>query len=478
MAFSLSHPLFFHLRREFLAESMIRSARGFAWISDKLPKLSSSASPKPIPANPKTPEDYRPLENECFQNPYDFYRLIRDEYPVYQLPNGIFCISRYEDIVKLSRDTDTFSSAHQGVVAGLKPHQDLLKMVHRFEVLSDLGVIPADVLATSDQPKHTAERKVGHGILNARFVKGLEDELEILCKEMMDRFIPAGEVEFMQEFGWRLPMILIIRLLGLPEEDFEQIKIWCVETLNSQSGIASSADLARNRAGTLAFLRYCWRQFLLAQRNPKDDFMGTLVAAVADPDSDFDEKLAVSAIFQLLVAGSDSSATSMGNALKMLIENPQVQQEMREDLGEIPAFIEEVFRLESAFQGHFRWTKKDCELHGVKLPKGSRIFLMWASGNRDERFWDNPDEISLQRKNGKKHLTFGHGIHACLGRELARMEIRIVLREFLTRTTNLRIVGEAPFIASMFARTLVQLPIRFDPVEIDQSKLSQVERTA
>lgn len=478
MALTLSHPLFFHFRRELLAESMIRSARGFAWISEKLPGFSRTATPRPIPTNPKTPEDYRPLENACFQNPYDFYRLIRDEYPVYQLPNGIYCISRYADIVQLSRDTETFSSAHQGVVAGLKPHQDLLKMVHRFEVLSDLGVIPADVLATSDQPKHTGERKVGHGLLNARFVKSLEEELEILCKEMMDKFIPTGEVEFMQEFGWRLPMILIIRLLGLPEKDFEQIKEWCVDAINSQSGITSSADLARNRAGTLAFLRYCWRQFLLAQRNPKDDFMGTLVAAVADPNSEFDEKVAVSSIFQLLVAGSDSSATSMGNALKMLIENPDLQQEMREDLTKIPAFIEEVFRLESAFQGHFRWTKQDSELHGVKLPKGSRIFLMWASGNRDERFWENPDEISMQRKNGKKHLTFGHGIHACLGRELARMEIRIVLREFLTRTQNLQISGDAPFIASMFARTLVQLPIRFEPVDNTQSQLSQVESTA
>jgi cytochrome P450 len=140
--------------------------------------------------------------------------------------------------------------------------------------------------------------------------------------------------------------------------------------------------------------------------------------------------------------------------------------------------VEEVFRLEAAFQGHFRWAKKDCELHGVKLPRGSRVFLMWASGNRDERVFDHPDEIRLDRKNGKKHLTFGHGIHACIGRELARSEIRIVLREFLLRTRNLKIEGEAPFLASMFARTLVRLPIVFDPVTADDSSESGIRDAA
>ena len=127
-------------------------------------------------------------------------------------------------------------------------------------------------------------------------------------------------------------------------------------------------------------------------------------------------------------------------------------------------FIEEVFRLEAAFQGHFRWTKTDTELHGVSLPAGSRIFLMWAAANRDVTMFENPDAIDLNRPNGKKHLTFGHGIHACIGRELARSEIRIVLREFILRTENLKIVGDAPFIASMFAHTLQKLPVRFDVI--------------
>ncbi|MCG8671395.1 MAG: cytochrome P450, partial [Pseudomonadales bacterium] len=408
------------------------------------------------------PEDFNPLGNECFQNPYEFYRLLRDEYPVYQLKNGVFCVSRYHDIAALSRDTDTYSSQHQGVVANLKPNQDLLKEVAKFEKLSRLGVIPADVLATSDPPVHTQERKVGHASLGARYVKSLEPEVEALCESMLFPLLEKGQMEFMQSFGWRLPMILIMRLLGLPEQDFEQIKLWCVEILNSQNGIQRSGELAASYAAALTFLRYCWQHFLKAKRNPKDNLIGLFVRNVLDSNTDFNDQKAVSAIFQLIIAGSDSSATTMGNALKMMIENPNVQSQLREDPALIPAFVEEVFRLESAFQGHFRWAKHDTVLHGQSLPKGSRIFLMWASGNRDERFWEQPDQLLLNRKNGKKHLTFGHGVHACLGRELARMEIKIVLKAFLDNTRTLRINGETPYVASMFARTLLTLPIAFE----------------
>lgn len=457
----------FHGRRQLLSRAIEASMRLAAWrLRAAEGKQGAAVEEAPLPANPKVPEDFRPLENVCFQDPYDFYKMLRDSYPLYQLPNGIYCVSRYEDIAAVSRDTDNFSSTHQGVIAGLRPGQSIMKAGAQLEKMGELGLIPSDVLALSDPPKHTSERKVGHKGLNSRFVKSLEVQVETMVREMMDEFVDQGKVEFMQEFGWKLPMKLIINLLGFPESDFQAIKEWCVHGINSQSGITTKAELMESRAASLAFIRYCWRQFLIAKKNRRNDLSAIFVDAAADPDNPMTDQIAVSAIFQLLIAGSDSSATSMGNALKMLIENPEIAKEVRGDMdNKLPAFIEEVFRLESAFQGHFRWVKNDTELHGVKLPRGSRLFLMWASGNRDERIWDVPDVIDLNRTNGKKHLTFGHGIHACIGRELARSEIRIVLRDFLLRTENLRIEGEAPFLASMFARTLLTLPVAFDVVK-------------
>jgi cytochrome P450 len=456
---------FYHSRRKALSYSLEALLRYHSWqITRKQAKKPAKQQLPPI-TNPASPADFRPLQAECFQNPYNFYRLIRNDHPVYQLPNGIFCLSRFEDIVTVSRDTEHYSSTHQGIIAGLAKGANVEQAGAKMAKIAAMGIVPSDVLALSDPPQHTSQRKVGHKGLNARFVKSLEGEVAALSKTMMDEFIESGQVEFMQQFGWKLPMVLIIRLLGLPEQDFDAIKGWCVHGISTQSGIATPAELMYSRSQMMVFMRYCWQQFLTAKKKPRHDLTRVFVDAASDPDHPMTDAVAVSGIMQLLLAGSDSSATSMGNALKMLIENPKIADDIRADIDtKLPLFIEEVFRLEAAFQGHFRWTKKDCELHGVTLPKNSRIFLMWASGNRDERVFDNPDEIDLSRKNAKKHLTFGHGIHACIGRELARTEIRIVLRDFLLRTKNLQIDGEAPFLASMFARTLVSLPITFEPV--------------
>lgn len=453
--------LIYQTRRELLSLAFSSSLRGYAGITRKLPALPRLQR-QPKSQTSGTLSDFKPLDNECFQNPYGFYQTLRDQHPVYQLPNGVWCISRYDDILRISRDTDTFSSQHQGVIANLKPHQDLLTQVKRFRQLTKLGIIPADVLATSDPPEHTNERKVGHSTLGARYVKSLEPDVITLCNQLLAAHLSQGHMEFMRDLAWRLPMQLIIKLLGLPATDYARIKRWCVAILESQNGIQSNSQLAESYDAALTFLRYCWRHFLMAQANPGDNLIGLFVKAAQDPTSTLTDEKAVSAIFQLVVAGSDSSATTMGNALKLMVENPAIYEQLAASPDKIPAFIEEVFRLESAFQGHFRWATTDTRIHNTFIPKGSRLFLMWASGNRDERFWENPNEIILGRKHGKKHLTFGHGVHACLGRELARMEIRVVLTAFLEQTKNLRITGSTPYIASMFARTLVQLPISFE----------------
>lgn len=450
----------FHIRRKALSHGIEAMLRARAALMRDAPRHQDTA--EPIPDILQSPEDFRPLHNACFQNPYPFYKMLRDGYPIYRLANGIYCVSRYEDIAAVSKNTDLFSSTYQGAIAGLRPGQSIVDLGKKQQRLADLGLIPGNVLALSDPPIHTSERKVAHKGLNSRFVKTLDGMVEALCQSMMDEFIDSGEVEFMQAFAWRLPMRVIIRLLGFPEDDYEKVKAWCVHGITTQSGIATHRELMVAQAELIAFVRYCWEQFLEAKRRPRDDLSAIFVEAVNDPDNVMTEAAAVSAMFQLLIAGSDSSATSMGNALKMLIENPDIYAELCADMSKLPAFIEEVFRLESAFQGHFRWVKQDTQLHGVELPAGSRLFLMWASGNRDEGVFENPDAIKLDRANGKKHLTFGHGVHACIGRELARSEIRIVLREFLRRTENLRINGSAPFQASMFAHTLVRLPIAFD----------------
>lgn len=456
----------FHTRRRILSlgiENMLR-------LTAALSKKSCNTASCPIHQDePKTythPEDYRPLDAEFFQNPYGFYQLLRDEYPIYQLKNGIYCISRFDDIASICRDTDTFSSSYQGIIPGLKPHQSIERAGKALDAVGKLGIAPSNVLALADPPRHAAERKASARGLNTGFAKHIDDDIRSITNDLLDELIKPNsknEIEFMEAFAWKMPMQVVMKLLGYPIADYSKIKNWCADIISLQTGIATAAELKKYQASGLALMRYCWKQYLHAKANfaeHEHNATGIFIKASLDSSNHIDDQIAVSSIFQTIIAGSDSSATSMGNAIKMLIENPEIEKEIRADIdNKLPAFIEEVFRLEAAFQGHFRWAKKDAEINGVKLPRGSRIFLMWASANRDESIFPNPNAIDLNRDNGKKHMTFGFGLHACAGRELARAEIKIALTEILKRSKNMEIIGETPFVASMFTHSLSKLPI-------------------
>ncbi len=451
----------FHARRLLASYLFEMALRSFSTLANKKSQKKTKNHQKPL-KNPQRPEDFAPLSQSNFADPFPYYRLLRDQFPIYRLPNSKFwLVSRYDDIIEVARNTEAYSSKITEILVSGKPKELRQDTPSFAECLGAWGVVPVDVLAVQDPPIHTAERKIAHSGFNAHFIKALEPEVQTLCDEMFDELLPRGEFEFIQNFAWRLPMRLIIRLLGLPEEDYEQIKNWCCANIRQLSGITTRAESLKTGCSSAQFVRYIWKHYLRMKKNPPDNFTGVLIREANDPNSVMTDQRAISSIFQLLIAGSDSSASSMGNALRLLAMHPEIEQQLRQEPEKINTFIEEVFRLESAFQGHFRLTTREITLHGMTIPANQRVFLLWASGNRDERFWENPDVIDLNRSNGKKHLTFGHGVHACVGRELARMEIRIVISTLLARTKSFTIAGEIPFEASMFARTLLALPLRF-----------------
>ena len=470
--------VFFHARRIVLSHLLERACllQGVLTPRGKAPRPSPHATQIQTVGEKKSPADFAPLTQACFDDPYPFYAALRADAPVYQLPNGIYCVSRYADLQAVCMDTETYSSKYQGIAATIRQGQDIEKLGLRIAKLADWGLTPADVLAVDDPPGHMAQRKaIGRGFA-AQAIKDGEPMVAALAREILAECLPRGQMDFVHDMGWRLPMLVIMRVLGLPDSDFDRVKDGALHAISLQTGIANPAQVGAHQAGAIRLVRYSWAQFLAAQkRDPQGQgmegvspVMAMLIRATL-PAADgaapaMSEAQAASAIFQLLVAGSDSSATSMGSAIKMLLDHPDLADEIRLDVqsgtGEkLDAFIEEVFRLEAAFQGHFRWVTQDTVLHGVALPRGSRVFLIWAAGNRDESVFPQPDAIDLQRANGRKHLTFGWGAHACIGRELARSEIRIVLREMLTRTQGWRQVGTAPYMASMFSRSLEHLPL-------------------
>ncbi len=463
----------YHLRRLGLSYLGEYSLKFFVWQQSIQAALLSvfktnTAQPEARPPieNPSKPEDFDPTSVGNIEQPYAYYRLLRDQRPVYK-PEGLdfYCVSRFEDIQEVAKKTDVYSSNIVGVL--LDKRKGGVAGIHSVGKPGEasqrnFGTHPVDVLAIQDPPAHKYQKVLTHKIVSTTFVQNLEPDVRVLADQLISEFMPQGRTEFMGQVAWRLPMLMAMRLVGFPEKDYDAIKRGCSHAVQLLSGVLTPVEFARNSVEALVFFRYCWKQYLQAKKRPQDDITGGLAKAASDPAHPLTDEEAVSIIFQLLIAGSDSSASTMGNALRLLCENPEVQQRLRNEPARIPDFIEEVLRLESAFQGHFRILLEDAELQGVQLPKGSRLFLLWASGNRDERYWPDAEQIDIDRDNLKRHLTFGYGLHACLGRELARMEIRVVLEELLSRTTAMQVVGETPHVVSMFTRTLLQLPVAFE----------------
>lgn len=174
-----------------------------------------------------------------------------------------------------------------------------------------------------------------------------------------------------------------------------------------------------------------------------------------------------SIVLQIIMAGNDSSASAMGSCVRMLVERPDIQKMLREDQSKIPDFVDEILRLESPFAGHFRKVVKPVKIRDSQFLPGDRIQVLWASGNRDPRVFDRPDELNLSRKSKRRHLGFGYGIHMCLGNPLAKMEIRVVLEELLSKTKTIysRYDIESPmYIQSAFVRSLDSLYVGVETI--------------
>jgi cytochrome P450 len=455
----------YHGRRvamSLLEEGLLRTAAGVGG----LPGGARGAAAPAAAAVPARPEDVDPLARSGLADPYGYYRLLREQRPVYR-PRGadFWCVSRYEDVQQLVAQTGVYSSQMVGVMlskrrggqAALHPPGDAQGRVRNW------GVHPVDVLAVQDAPAHGYQRPLGQGYFTPKFVRGLEAEVRSLAVQLIGDFLPAGRTEFMASTAWRLPMSMAMRLLGMPPADYPRIKEGCAHGTALLSGACTQAEFIGHAAAILSLYRYTWRSYLAARRQGSDNFSGALARSADDPQHPLTHEEAASIVFQVLNAGSDSSASTMGNAVKMLIEHPEVEQRLRAEPAKIADFVDEVLRLESPFQGHFRITRQDVSLHGQHLPRGTRLFLMWASANRDERFWKDPERLDIDRENLRRHVAFGFGPHGCLGRELARMEVRIVLEELLRRTRRIALAGPTPYEAGVFLRTLVELPLAVEP---------------
>lgn len=353
--------------------------------------------------------------------PHQFYAQLREHHPlIWSRQTRAWVLTRYDDIRRVLRDHETFSSE--------LPDEPLLS--GRDDVVLEQVAPPGtkDMLG-ADRPDHTRLRK----LLSMDFTPGkisrMQPRIEEICRRTLDGAAQRDSFDVVKGLSEPLPVSIIAELLGIPPELGEQFKQWSDAATAPVPPDASDAQVAQRNQQIVDFRAYLREQIEQRHAHPTEDFIGRLVAA-HDDDSKLSDAEVLAAVNLLLLAGNETTTNLISNAVLAMTRFPQRQRELCEDPALMEAAVEEFLRYDGSVQFTARRLLADAEFQGRTLKRGEQVLLVLASGNRDPRVFDHPDELDFHRPRGK-HLGFGDWIHICLGQFLARIETRAALRALL-----------------------------------------------
>jgi cytochrome P450 len=385
-----------------------------------------------------------PYHADQRKSPYETWRRLRDEAPVYHNKRyGFWALSRFADVLAASLDTETFSSA-RGIT---------------LDTIGDPIRLPMMIMM--DPPLHDAFRKVVSRAYTPRRIAGLEVRIRELCAGYLDPFVGAGSFDFVQDFGMRLPVMVISTLLGFPEKDHDQLREWSDIGLHREEGKEGLTPAAQE-AQELTFAYY-FAQVAERRRQPQDDLITALVQAdLETPDGvvrKLDDLEVMGMMGLISNAGNETVARLLGWVSLVLDDYPDARREMAEDPSLIPSGIEELLRYEAPSPIQGRYVTRDVEMHGTVIPEGAKLALLTGSAGRDERKYPDPDIYAIHRSIDR-HVTFGYGAHFCLGAALARMEGKVALTEVLRRFPTWEVDRDAvTYVATNTVRGPSSVPI-------------------
>ncbi|HEX5367303.1 MAG TPA: cytochrome P450 [Acidimicrobiales bacterium] len=380
--------------------------------------------------------------------PQPFYREMRDSTPVLRTELGLFGVdaamvflSRFEDIEWALRTPGVFSSAFGTGAEGLG---------------NDRPLIPLQI----DPPDHRRYRVLLDPLFAPREVSKLEADMVDLVNDLIDRFIERGECELNGEFAVPLPCTVFLKLLGLPMEDLDLF-------LRLKEGIIRAygeLDPEKAKQNRVAAGRECYEYFekVLDEREeaPGDDLLSKLMAMEIEGERLSREEI-LDVCFLFMIAGLDTVTDSLTCFFAYLAQHPEHRQRLVDDPAVIPSAVEELLRWETPVPMVARVAKEDIEIRGCPVKKGDNVAVVLGSANTDERAIERSDEVDFDREDNR-HYAFGGGIHRCLGSHLARVELRIALREWHRRIPEYHITDHVELNYAPLLRQVENLPVTFD----------------
>ncbi len=400
------------------------------------------------------------------RNPFPFYQALRKEERVYYDPKlEVYLITRYADALTVLRDDVTFSLEHgyqdrwaNGFV------EELAEIMER----EGGGFIRDPVF---DPPAHTRVRRLLEKAFTAHRVKTLEPRIRQIVVDLIEPLATRGYGDGIHEIGAPLTARVICEQLGFDFDEVgtDRIKRWTTALLAQMGRMQTHDEMLKNAREICDMQNYIIPRIREREANPREDMMSDLVHARLEdeenPTLSFKEQVAW--VRGLLIAGNDTTAAAVANLMLVLAMQPDLAQRLydaSDDDRLLSRFVEEILRLEPPTHGLYRTAMKDVQIGGADIPAGAQVCILFASANDDDEMFPCPREFDMGRENLGRHLTFGAGIHRCIGAALARMEIKIAAQEIIKRLDNIRLAisaDEITYLPTLATQTLERLPLTF-----------------
>jgi cholest-4-en-3-one 26-monooxygenase len=388
--------------------------------------------------------------------PYDAFRLLRAEAPVHwnegtaEFP-GFWSITRYDDIVAVSRDTATFSSA-RGITMMVDPENP------------SPASGPGKMLITMDPPRHVRLRRLVSKGFTPRMVAQLEPHIRAITTGILDAVAARGACDFVTDVAARLPLAVICEMMGVPRPEWTRM----FELTNMVLG-ADDPEYQAEQGDRLATANQGQREMfgrfaaLLAERRRarREDLVSVLAEAEVDGERLTDEEILYFA-YLLILAGNETTRNAISGGLLAFFEHPDQRARLAADPSLMPLAVEEIVRWTSPVLHMARSVTRDTELHGQPIRAGQKVILWYPSANRDETVFPDPDRFDVGR-DPNEHIAFGIGEHFCLGAGLARLEIRVMFEELFRRLPDIAPAGPPERLRSTFIGGIKHLPVRYTP---------------
>jgi cytochrome P450 len=422
--------------------------------------------------HPGSLDGFDPFAADVIADPVPWYARMRKEQPVFRVPGqGFYLVTAFDDVTAALRDTDVFSNRFTSPTLALGRGSPAIQA--ELEAILAEGYPRTATLLTNDPPAHTRFRRLVSRAFTPRRVASWQPAIERLSDELIAAFSGRGEVELVSEFAVPLPIGVIADALGVPRGMQPTFRRWTDDSTDLiGADVTDERRLAAAR-GLVEFQRYFAAELDDRRRAPRDDFLTDLVHASVDGDEEgledtrpLDTPEMLSILHQLLVAGNETTTTLLAESMRLLVADRAEYARVAADTdgSRTAVVVEEALRLCSPAQGMFRVVTRDTVLGGVEIPAGATAILMYASANRDERQWPDADSFCPGRDGVRQHLSFGGGIHFCIGAALSRAEAHAALPRLCRALGDPRLATDRlDYKPSFVLRGLRSLPLAFTP---------------